>query len=353
MARISELHYSNAYARNSGVSEFLEVALGPNDDPANFTVSFYQSNGDVGEEIALNDPGVTSSIDPDNGEVIYIISADNFNIFLTDPDGGGSNNYEAFALVDTVGNQVIDFYDIGGGTQNIVANNGLAAGATSQNVPVLVGPNQTTTTLQWNQPNPDQLTYGTLGPGDTGLACFTAGTCIETATGARRIETLMPGDLILTRDDGLQPLRWIGQTEVSGQGRFAPVRIAAGAFGASRALTVSPQHRLLVSGWQVELSYGEPEVLVPACRMINDTTVRRVPVDRVRYVHLLFDSHQIVTTHGVASESMLLTARAVGSWAGAAQAEVYDLFPELRTKPMPWTTARPVPPAHVAQVCAA
>ncbi|MEO0677922.1 MAG: type I secretion protein, partial [Pseudomonadota bacterium] len=130
MARISELHYSNAFARESGVEEFLEVALTPGDDPGDFTVSFYNADGSVGIEIPLDHPDVQFSIDAENGEYIYVVSAEDFPIQLTDPDGSSSNNYEAFSLTDTSGPtpDVLDFYDIGGGTQNILATDGLAAG---------------------------------------------------------------------------------------------------------------------------------------------------------------------------------------------------------------------------------
>ena len=117
MARISELHYSNAYAASSGVSEFLEVSIGASEDPANFTVSFYQANGQVGIEIPLTSvPTAQVTVDADNNEVVYVISADDFPILLTDPNGGGSTNYEAYALTNTATGEVIDFYDIGGGT---------------------------------------------------------------------------------------------------------------------------------------------------------------------------------------------------------------------------------------------
>jgi len=207
MARISELHYSDVYAASSGVVEFLEVALRPNEDPADFTVSFYQANGTVGVEIPLNDPGVQTTIDPDNSELIYEISADFFNIRLTDPDGGGSNNYDAYGLVNTDTSTVVDFYDIGGGTQKITASNGLAAGATSENLPVIVGPNSTTTTLQCNQPNPDTLVYEAVALGDSGIVCFAKGTLIDTPNGVVSIETLSAGDLVNTTDNGPCPVR--------------------------------------------------------------------------------------------------------------------------------------------------
>ena len=238
MARISELHYSNAYARNSGVSEFLEVSLAPGEDPADFTVSFYQANGTVGIEIPLNHPDVqvsTGSL----GETVYVISADDFPILLTDPDGGGANNYEAYALTNTDTGDVIDFYDIGGGTTEITAVDGLAAGATSENVAVVVGPNQTTTTLQWNNPDPDTLTYETADPGDNGMAWFVAGSMIETPKGLRKVQQIAPGDWVCTKDHGPQPVRWVGKTKVSGKGKRAPVRIAKGQFGATSNHLVS------------------------------------------------------------------------------------------------------------------
>lgn len=332
MARISELHYSNAYAASSGVSEFLEVALGAGEDPADFVVSFYHADGSVGAEIGLDDPGVQVSVDPDNGETVYVISADFFNIRLTDPDGGASNNYEAFALTNTDTGTVEDFYDIGGGTQNILALDGAAAGAVSENIPVLTGP-QSTTTLQFNQPDPDTLTYETVAPGDTGIACFTAGTLVRTPDGARPIEDLLPGDKVLTCDHGFQTLRWIGTRSVAGNGDLAPIRITRGTLGAKQDILVSPQHRVLISGWQSEMFFGEREVLVPAKALVNGRSVQVCPQPRVTYVHMLFDRHELIKTHGLISESFYVSARSLSGVGCDAAAEILRLFPELRPDP--------------------
>ncbi|MEP5728946.1 MAG: Hint domain-containing protein [Sulfitobacter sp.] len=331
MARISELHYSNTLAANSGVAEFLEVALGPTEDPADFTVSFYEADGSLGFEITLDDPLVVASVDPDNGELIYVLSAANLPIFLTDPDGGGTNNYEAYALTDTsaVPGTVIDFYDIGGGTQNITAVGGAAGGAMSENISTPTGPDTTTTSIQFNQPNPDTITYETLSPGDTGIACFTAGTLIETETGPKAIETLLPGDLIWTFDAGLQPVRWIGVRDVAGLGPMAPIRFETGAMGATETLFLSPQHRVLVTGWKAELLFGQGEVLVPAKSLINDLDIRRITMPRVTYVHVLLDNHQIVRTHGVLSESFLPGASILADTQTETYREIAALFPEL------------------------
>lgn len=40
------------------------------------------------------------------------------------------------------------------------------------------------------------------------VICFAAGTMIRTARGERPVEKLRVGDLVVTRDNGLQPLAW-------------------------------------------------------------------------------------------------------------------------------------------------
>ena len=97
MARISEIHYSNTHASSTNVGEFFEVALAPGEDPADFFVSTYNQDGNVNLDIALTDPGITSSVDAGSGETIYVISGATFGFLLTDPNGGANNN-EAVAL---------------------------------------------------------------------------------------------------------------------------------------------------------------------------------------------------------------------------------------------------------------
>lgn len=332
MARISELHYSNSYAARSGISEFLEVSLDPSEDPADFSVAFYQHTGTQGLVVSLDDPGVQVTYDAQSDEYVYVISADDFNIRLTDPNGGGANNYEAYALVNTDTGTVEDFYDIGGGTTAITATNGLAAGATSVNLPVLTGPGNTTTTLQFNAPDVDTLAYEAVNPGDSGIACFAAGTMILTRDGPRRIESLQPGGLVETRDDGMQPVRWIGASTVDGRGDFAPIRIRKGTFGATRDLYVSPQHRMFIEGWRAELLCAEAEVLVAAKHLVNDCTITRAPRRRVTYVHMLFDRHQVVTGNGALSESYFPGPTSLEEIAPACAAEIKTLFPGLRTR---------------------
>lgn len=163
------------------------------------------------------------------------------------------------------------------------------------------------------------------------IICFAAGTRIATPFGAQPVETLRPGDLVLTRDNGPQPIRWVGARTVAAQGDLAPIRFETGALGNSRPLLVSPQHRMLCDDWRAQMLFGETEVLVAAKHLVNDRTIRRAPGGLVSYHHILFDRHEIVMAEGVASESFHPGDEALSALDGAARGELLRLFPELVT----------------------
>jgi hypothetical protein len=145
---------------------------------------------------------------------------------------------------------------------------------------------------------------------ELGCVSFARGTRITAASGAQvPIEDLRPGDRVLTRDDGAQPVRWIGQTTVRAVGAFAPIVVGAGALNNAADLVVSPDHRLFV--WQREdaLGAGRSEVLVRARHLVNGTSVRVRAGGFLDYFQLLFDRHQIIYAEGIAAESLLIDAR--------------------------------------------
>ncbi len=146
--------------------------------------------------------------------------------------------------------------------------------------------------------NQGPLLVSQLGP-----PCFTPGTRIRTPRGDVPIEALKEGDTVLTLDNGAQPILWIGRTTVKGSGRHAPIRFERGAIGNARPLVVSPQHKLLISGWQAQLYCGAESVLVPARHLENGSSIRRAPVERAEYLHLLLERHEIIFSEGAPSES--------------------------------------------------
>ncbi len=189
------------------------------------------------------------------------------------------------------------------------------------------------------------------------LVCFAAGTMIGTPEGPRPVESLEAGDLVLTRDSGAMPLKWIGSRLISASAQkqdqtLCPVVFEPDSLGEGlpqRRLAVSPQHRMLISGWKAELWFGESEVLVPAISLVNDSSIRQAaPESDVTYVHFLLDGHQIVLAEGCLSESFHPGDHSLQGLETAARDEVLQLFPELRSEPV--VAARPVVRRKLAAV---
>lgn len=200
-------------------------------------------------------------------------------------------------------------------------------------------------------------TYSGLGASRTNdvfLACFVRGTLIETEDGPRYVETLKMGDMVMTQDRGLQPLVWAGGRKIAGVGDMAPIRFDAGVLGNIRPLFVSPQHRMLMSGWEAELHFGQTEVLVAAKALVNGTTIRAVEMPQVSYHHILFEQHEIVLSEGTYTESFH-PGRALLTHDRDMYTEMVKIFPEL-AKPdfeAPFPTARPCLKVLEARVLAA
>lgn len=166
------------------------------------------------------------------------------------------------------------------------------------------------------------------------IICFTPGTKILTGHGERDIETLQIGDMVVTRDHGLRPIRWIGKRTVAGTGRFAPVWVGSAAMdGARTGFLVSPQHRMLFTGYRAELLFGDSEVLVPAKHLIDGRDVVRREQDEVTYIHIMFDRHEVIYAEGIATESFHAGDVGLSAICEAAREELFALFPELRTAP--------------------
>jgi Ca2+-binding RTX toxin-like protein len=162
------------------------------------------------------------------------------------------------------------------------------------------------------------------------IVCFTHGTMIVTDKGEKPVEKLVAGDKVLTKDNGLQELRWIGSRTVPAKGNLAPIMIKAGAMANDRDLMVSPQHRMVVEGWKSELLFGEREVLAAAKHLVNNDTIYVKEGGEVEYFHMLFDAHEIVFANGAASESFHPGEVGMDALVDAARDEIFTLFPELR-----------------------
>ncbi len=182
----------------------------------------------------------------------------------------------------------------------------------------------------------------TNAEGSGGVICFTPGTKIATPEGLTLIEDLREGDLVQTKDNGAQAIRWIGSRRMTGARLFAmpklrPIRIAGGLWGddvPDGDLVVSPEHRILIKGAVAQELFNTPEVLVAAKDLINgDTITVDAKAREVTYVHLLFDRHQVMWANGVETESFHPASAALQTLDQLDRARLLANHPELEFDP--------------------
>ena len=192
------------------------------------------------------------------------------------------------------------------------------------------------------------------------IPCFTPGTMIATATGERAVEELAVGDRVITRDNGIQAIRWVGRrdltaAEMARASHLRPVRIRAGALGnglPERDLLVSPNHRILIANEKTSLYFDDREVLVAAKHLIALDGVDVVEVDDLAYIHIMFDQHEVVLSDGAWTESFQPGDQTLAGMDDDQRDEIFELFPDLRTRAglEGYTAARRSLKKHEAQL---
>lgn len=170
-----------------------------------------------------------------------------------------------------------------------------------------------------------------------GVPCFTHGGQIATPRGLVNVEDLRQGDPVLTRDNGIQPIAWVGHrplkaSELRANPNHGPVHIAKGALGNGLPvsdLEVSPTHRVLVQSPALRAYCGANEAFVIAADLVGAPGIERRSGGRVDYVHLLFERHEVILSNGAWTESFQPSLTSLGAFHAAQRGEVLSLFPEL------------------------
>lgn len=163
-------------------------------------------------------------------------------------------------------------------------------------------------------------------------------TLITTADGPRPAREIAIGDEVMTRDHGLQIVRWTGSrdldwSELRALPHLRPVVIRRGALGPGvpeRDLTLAPHQRIVLpTGEAAKLNLPGAPRAVEARALLGQRGVFEVEALGVSYVHLLFDAHEIIEANGVWTEAhhpgMLLRP----GESAARRRELLDIFPEL------------------------
>lgn len=172
-------------------------------------------------------------------------------------------------------------------------------------------------------------------PEDTGLSdllciSFARGTMITLATGAQKaIEDLRPGDRVLTRDHGGQPIRWVGRATLKAVGAFAPVVITAGTLGNAGDLIVSQHHRMFLYQRQRMAGLPTSELLVQAKHLADGERVFLREGGYIDYLSLVFDRHEIIYAEGVPAESLMVNDATVSRLPTELSSDVKARFPGL------------------------
>ncbi|MFK7744037.1 MAG: Hint domain-containing protein [Roseobacter sp.] len=169
--------------------------------------------------------------------------------------------------------------------------------------------------------------------------CFTPGTMIATPTGERAVEDLRQGDRVITRDNGIQEICWVGAramtgTELSRNPHLKPIRIRAGALGPGmpeQDISLSPNHRVLVANDKTALYFEEREVLVAAKHLTALEGIDIVSPRWITYIHIMFEQHEVVLSQGAWSESFQPGDYSLQGIGNAQRLEIQHLFPDLKT----------------------
>ena len=172
------------------------------------------------------------------------------------------------------------------------------------------------------------------------IPCFTPGTLIATPKGEVPVEALQPGDKIITRDNGIQEIRWFGAKHLDWAALCAnphlkPVRIRRGSLGnglPEQDMLVSPNHRMLVANDRTALYFEEHEVLVAAKHLVGAEGIHGVDSAGATYIHFMFDRHEVVLANGAWTESFQPGDYTLKGLGNAQRNEIFELFPDLRSE---------------------
>ncbi|MDO9637681.1 MAG: Hint domain-containing protein [Pseudotabrizicola sp.] len=170
------------------------------------------------------------------------------------------------------------------------------------------------------------------------IVCFTPGTLIATPKGEVAVENLRLGDKVITRDNGIQEIRWMGAKQMgwhdfAGNPHLRPVMIKAGSLGnglPERDMMLSPNHRVLVANDRTALYFDEHEVLVAAKHLIGGRGIQQVDSVGTTYFHFMFDQHEVVLSNGAWTESFQPGDYTLKGLGNSQRNELMELFPELK-----------------------
>lgn len=134
--------------------------------------------------------------------------------------------------------------------------------------------------------------------------CFLEGTRLLGLHHDIAVETMEPGDRLITDSGAMRPVRWVGKRTLDAERHprpetIWPIRIARNAIAdglPERTLYLSPDHALFIDGH-----------LIPAKSLVNGRSIIQEQRQHITYYHVELESHDILLAESLPVESYLET----------------------------------------------
>ena len=148
---------------------------------------------------------------------------------------------------------------------------------------------------------------------EASCGAFAHGTMIQTDNGEVPVEDLLPGQMIMTKHSGPQPLQWIGSMMLvpnATDPRITPARMtritenSIGLGRPTRDLVLGPHARILRRNAACLSLFGTDSAFAPATAFTDGVSIIEIqPVSSVRVFNLQLDGQHVITAGGIEVES--------------------------------------------------
>ncbi len=165
-----------------------------------------------------------------------------------------------------------------------------------------------------------------------------------TIKGEVPIENLRAGDILVTRDRGMQPLLWVGK--VTPPASRKAVYFSENSINNSRDMMLCPNQLVALKGSKALLHYGQREVLIAAHTFVNGDTIRFADTGQKTFYQLLLKNHQVIYAEAAAVESYLPSVQNLAMLDPVQQQQVFKVLPALQDDPASYG---PIARCHVGE----
>ncbi|MFQ6551764.1 Hint domain-containing protein [Aestuariibius insulae] len=167
---------------------------------------------------------------------------------------------------------------------------------------------------------------------------------LRTPCGERRVENIRPGDLIVTRGGGLQPVRMVWTRTLTLAERqedpsCVPVCLGPRVVGPmmpQRSLTLAPDHRILVPAHLLSDVGGQGGLMMARDLVgLSDKAHLDRTTDDITLYNIVFDGPQVVMASGLPVETFHVSPDHLAAVPETGRSEIMRLFPAARGKGAP------------------